>query len=32
MAVVLLHILDGEIIQEDLYYEPDTLIQCGWVQ
>jgi ketosteroid isomerase-like protein len=32
MAVVLLQVLDGKIIQEDLYYEPDSLIQCGWAQ
>lgn len=32
MAVVLLQVLDGEIIQEDMYYEPDSLMQCGWAK
>jgi ketosteroid isomerase-like protein len=32
MAVVLLHVLDGKVVQEDLYYEPDSLIRCGWAQ
>jgi ketosteroid isomerase-like protein len=32
MAVVLLHVLDGKIVQEDLYYNTDSLIQCGWAQ
>lgn len=32
MAVVLLQVLDGKIIKEDLYYDADTLIQCGWAQ
>lgn len=32
MAVVLLHVLDGKIVQEDLYYNADSLIQCGWAQ
>jgi WD40 repeat protein len=32
MVVVLLQVLDGKIIQEDLYYDPDTLIKCGWAQ
>ncbi len=32
MVVVLLHVLDGKIVQEDLYYEPDSLIQCGWAE
>ncbi len=32
MAVVLLHVLDGKIIQEDPYYEPESLIRCGWAQ
>jgi len=31
-AVVLLHVLEGKIIQEDLYYEPNSLIQCGWAK
>lgn len=31
-AVVLLYVLEGKIIQEDIYYEPDSLIQCGWAE
>ena len=31
-AIVLLQVLDGKIIQEDLYYEPESLIRCGWAQ
>ena len=31
-AVVLLHVFEGKLIQEDLYYEPDSLIQCGWAE
>lgn len=31
-AVALLHVFEGKIIQEDLYYEPDSLIQCGWAE
>jgi len=31
-AVVLLHVLEGMILQEDIYYEPDSLIQCGWAE
>lgn len=30
MVVVLLHVFEGEVIQEDLYYDADSLIQCGW--
>jgi uncharacterized protein YacL (UPF0231 family) len=32
MALVLLQILDGKIEQEVLYYEVDSLIQCGWAK
>jgi ketosteroid isomerase-like protein len=32
MAVVLLHVLDGKIVQEDLYYNADSLIQCAWAE
>ena len=32
MTVVLLQVLDGKIIHEELYYEPDTLIACGWAR
>jgi ketosteroid isomerase-like protein len=32
MVVVLLHVFEGEIVQEDLYYDTDSLIQCGWAQ
>jgi hypothetical protein len=32
MVVVLLHVLDGKIVQEDLYYDVDSLIQCGWAE
>ena len=32
LAVVLLQVLDGKIIQEDLYYEPESLIRCGWAK
>jgi ketosteroid isomerase-like protein len=31
-AVVLLHVFEGKIIQEDIYYETDSLIQCGWAE
>ena len=31
-AVVLLHVPDGVTIQEDLYYEPNSLLQCGWAE
>lgn len=31
-VVVLLHVFEGKIIQEDIYYEPDSLIQCGWAE
>jgi uncharacterized protein YacL (UPF0231 family) len=30
MVVVLLHVFEGEVVQEDLYYDADSLIQCGW--
>jgi ketosteroid isomerase-like protein len=30
--VVLLQVLDGEIIQEDLYYDAGTLIECSWAE
>ena len=29
-AVVLLQVLEGEIVQEDLYYDVKSLIGCGW--
>lgn len=32
LATVLLQVQDGKIIQEDLFYEPESLIRCGWVQ
>ena len=32
LAVVLLHVLDGKIVQEDLYYDAESLIQCGWAE
>jgi len=31
-AVVLLRIFEGKIVQEDIYYEPNSLIQCGWAE
>ena len=31
-VTVLLQVQDGKIIQEDLYYEPESLIRCRWVQ
>ena len=31
-AVVLLHVFEGKIIQEDIYYEPNSLIECGWAE
>ena len=32
MALVLLQIMDGKIEQEVLFYEIDSLIQCGWAK
>lgn len=29
-AVVILHVFEGKIVQEDLYYEPESLVTCGW--
>ena len=31
-AVMLLHVLNGKIVQEDLYYELNSLVQCGWAE
>jgi len=31
-AVVLLHVFEGKIIQEDIFYEPNSLIECGWAE
>ena len=32
IATVLLQVQDGKIIQEDLYYDPESLIRCGWAE
>jgi len=32
MVVVLLRVFEGKIIQEEIYYQPDSLITCGWAQ
>jgi ketosteroid isomerase-like protein len=32
LVAVLLQASEGKITHEDLYYEPDSLIKCGWVK
>lgn len=32
LVAVLLQTSEGKITHEDLYYEPDSLIQCGWAK
>ena len=31
-AIILLHVFEGKILQEDIYYEPNSLIECGWAE
>jgi ketosteroid isomerase-like protein len=32
MVVVLLQVFEGKIIQEEIFYQPGSLITCGWTQ
>ena len=32
LVAVLLQTSEGKITNEDLYYEPDSLIKCGWAR
>jgi ketosteroid isomerase-like protein len=31
-AIVLLHVMEGQIVQEEVYYKPESLLRCGWAQ